>query len=71
MLDGGQEIGELLQGHIGKTFDALVNQVYGDGSHASDTDYMITLTALALPLARRSGFGAEDRPGFDERRPLS
>jgi hypothetical protein len=34
---------------------------------------MFTLTALALPLAALIGlrFGAEDRPGFDERRPLS
>jgi hypothetical protein len=34
---------------------------------------MITLAALALPLAALLGMkiGAEDRPGFDERRPLS
>jgi hypothetical protein len=33
---------------------------------------MITLAALALPLAVIGLlFGEEDRPGFDERRPLS
>lgn len=34
---------------------------------------MITLTAIALPLAAILGlkFGADDRPGFDERRPLN
>jgi hypothetical protein len=33
---------------------------------------MITLAALALPLVLVGmKFGAEDRPGFDERRPLS
>jgi hypothetical protein len=34
---------------------------------------MITLTAIALSLAAILGlkFGADDRPGFDERRPLN
>jgi hypothetical protein len=33
---------------------------------------MLTLTAIVLPLAVLGlKFGAEDRPGFDERRPLS
>jgi hypothetical protein len=34
---------------------------------------MITLAAIALPIAAVIGlkFGPEDRPGFDERRPLS
>jgi hypothetical protein len=34
---------------------------------------MITLAAIALPLAVALGvkFGPEDRPGFNERRPLS
>ena len=33
---------------------------------------MITLTAIALPLALLGlKFGADDRPGFDERRPLN
>ena len=33
---------------------------------------MITLTAIALSLAVLGlKFGADDRPGFDERRPLS
>jgi hypothetical protein len=34
---------------------------------------MFTLTAIALPLVAVLGlkFGAEDRPGFDERRPLA
>jgi hypothetical protein len=33
---------------------------------------MITLTAIALPLAILGlKFGADDRPGFDERRPLN
>jgi hypothetical protein len=33
---------------------------------------MITLVAIALVLAALAvKFGAEDRPGFDERRPLS
>ncbi len=33
---------------------------------------MITLTAIAIPLAILGlKFGADDRPGFDERRPLS
>ena len=34
---------------------------------------MITLTAIALPLAAFLGlkYGADDRPGFDERRPLN
>jgi len=33
---------------------------------------MLTIAALALPLAALIGlkFGAEDRPGFDERQPL-
>ena len=39
----------------------------------SDNEGMITLAAIALPLAVALGvkFGAEDRPGFNERRPLS
>ena len=33
---------------------------------------MFTLTAIALPLAILGlKFGADDRPGFDERRPLN
>jgi hypothetical protein len=34
---------------------------------------MFTLAAIALPLAAVIGltFGPEDRPGFNERRPLS
>jgi hypothetical protein len=34
---------------------------------------MITLIAIALSLAAILGlkFGADDRPGFDERRPLN
>jgi hypothetical protein len=39
---------------------------------------MITLLAIAIPVALMGAFdvvalkfGAEDRPGFDERRPLS
>jgi hypothetical protein len=33
---------------------------------------MLTLTLVALPVALLGiRFGAEDRPGFDERRPLS
>ena len=33
---------------------------------------MFTLTAIALPLALLGmKFGADDRPGFDERRPLN
>jgi hypothetical protein len=40
---------------------------------SADTQSMITLAAIALPLAAVLGlrFAAEDRPGFDERRPLS
>jgi hypothetical protein len=39
----------------------------------ADNEDMITLAAIALPLAVALGlkFGAEDRPGFDERQPLS
>jgi hypothetical protein len=44
----------------------------------SDNDHMITLIAIAVPLAvwvavdvLALKFGAESRPGFDERRPLS
>jgi hypothetical protein len=39
----------------------------------ADNQSMITLAAIALPLAVALGlkFGAEDRPGFDERQPLS
>jgi hypothetical protein len=44
----------------------------------SDNDPMITLIAIAVPLAVWGAvdvlalkFGAESRPGFDERRPLS
>jgi hypothetical protein len=32
---------------------------------------MLTLLALALPAAMALIFQAEDRPGFDERSPLS
>ena len=33
---------------------------------------MFTFTAIALPLALLGlKFGADDRPGFDERRPLN
>jgi hypothetical protein len=34
---------------------------------------MITFAAIALPVAAALGlwFGPEDRPGFDERKPLS
>jgi hypothetical protein len=44
----------------------------------SDNGHMITLIAIAAPLAVWGAvdvlalkFGAESRPGFDERRPLS
>jgi hypothetical protein len=39
----------------------------------SDNEGMITLAAIALPVAVALGlkYGAEDRPGFSERRPLS
>jgi hypothetical protein len=44
----------------------------------SDNDHMITLIAIAVPLAVWGAvdvlalkFGADSRPGFDERRPLS
>jgi hypothetical protein len=39
----------------------------------ADNEVMITFAAIALPLAAALGikFGAEDRPGFNERRPLS
>jgi hypothetical protein len=32
---------------------------------------MITLILLTIVVAGAVKFGAEDRPGFDERRPLS
>jgi hypothetical protein len=34
---------------------------------------MLTFAAIALPIAAAIGlrFGPEDRPGFNERRPLS
>jgi hypothetical protein len=32
---------------------------------------MITLVAITVGVAAAFMFGAEDRPGFDERRPLS
>ncbi len=43
----------------------------------SDTAFMFTLIALAVPAvvgafgALAVKYGAEDRPGFDERRPLA
>jgi hypothetical protein len=39
----------------------------------ADNEGMITFAAIALPIAAVIGlkFGSEDRPGFDERRPLS
>jgi hypothetical protein len=44
----------------------------------SDSDLMITLIAIAVPLAVMSAvdalamkYGADTRPGFDERRHLS
>ena len=39
----------------------------------ADNEDMFTLAAIALPLAAVIGlkFGAEDRPGFNERRPLN
>jgi hypothetical protein len=44
----------------------------------SDNDHMFTLLAIAVSLAAWAGFdvlalkfGADSRPGFDERRPLS
>jgi hypothetical protein len=44
----------------------------------SDNDHMITLIAIAVPLAVWGAvdvlalrYGADSRPGFDERRPLS
>jgi hypothetical protein len=39
----------------------------------SDNQSMITLAAIALSVAVALGlkFGAEDRPGFSERRPLN
>ncbi len=44
------------------------------GEHMSDTDHMTLIIAVAFiggvgALAAR--FGADSRPGFDERRPLS
>jgi hypothetical protein len=32
---------------------------------------MITLVAITVGVAAAFKYGAEDRPGFDERRPLS
>jgi hypothetical protein len=42
-------------------------------AESADTQSMITLAAIALPLAVALGlkYGAEDRPGFDERTPLA
>jgi hypothetical protein len=42
-------------------------------SYMADTQSMITLALIAIPIAIVGGlkFGAEDRPGFNERRPLS
>ena len=39
----------------------------------SDNEGMITFAAIAIPVAAALGlkFGAEDRPGFNERKPLN
>jgi hypothetical protein len=39
----------------------------------ADNEGMITFAAIALPVAAALGilFGPEDRPGFDERKPLA
>ena len=44
------------------------------GRRVSDTGCMITLLAIAIPVAIMDvlalRFGADTRPGFDERKPL-
>jgi|tagenome__1003787_1003787.scaffolds.fasta_scaffold17228797_1 hypothetical protein len=41
-------------------------------AHKADTESMIiSLVILAVGVAGAMKFGAEDRPGFNERRPLS
>ena len=75
VLGGREEIRELLQCHIGRNLStAGVNQAYSDVAHASDTEGMISSRSPSPAAVGAFGarkFGAEDRPGFDERRPLS
>ncbi len=54
-----------------------VNQAYDNDAQCPILLYMITLIAIAVPLvvmgavdALALKYGAETRPGFDERRPL-
>jgi hypothetical protein len=58
---------------IGVTFRCCSQSSIQRWLRRSDNQSMITLAAIALPLAVALGvkFGPEDRPGFNERRPLS
>jgi len=54
-----------------------VNQAYDNDAQCSILVFMITLIAIAVPLVVMGAvdvlalkYGAETRPGFDERRPL-
>ena len=54
-----------------------VNQAYDNDAQCLIMPFMITLIAIAVPLvvmgavdALALKYGAETRPGFDERRPL-
>ena len=76
MLRGGEEVGELLQRHIGKTFRPSSQLSLQQWHTSSDTRSMIIAIAIAVAALGAFGgaalkFGPEDRPGFDERRPLA
>jgi hypothetical protein len=58
--------------------DLQANQAYSNGKRSPIIQSMITLLAITVPVALMGAFdafalkfGAEDRPGFDERSPLS
>ncbi len=77
MLGGGEEVGELLQGQ-GSTYRLYSQSSLRQWRTMSEDVGMTILTLIIAGFAGlgavdvlASKFGAEDRPGFDERAPLN
>jgi hypothetical protein len=71
VLGGSQEIGELLKRYRCNLLMLKSIKPTTIGQPA-DTGSMLTIAAIALPLAVLGlKYGPEDRPGFNERTPLS
>jgi hypothetical protein len=71
VLRGGEEVGELLERYR-RNLSMLKSTKHTAIGTFADTQSMSILTVIALAVAVLGlKYGPEDRPGFDERRPLS